>query len=726
MYGYQVHKHYEGIVVIMPKGPIDIKEGRPSLPLDLIERLRGNGALKDPTAPNGGALSAETAIVFGDIKLSAGLEETLALFANGNNGPVSRVNKIPLPDFLSPCPSISARTRVKMSRAVPQELRSLHTQRMMEIDDLISFFASLSLSNIDEAIRDGSFAKNAYRLLNLGWEIIDVYTVSKSFPAEEIAYLVNMAYAGNAGKNVARVRVDLDITSLNGVDSTGSLVDTYLPLVREFMAEVSISNRFKFETRAPQLSDRTSFAISGPADKKFLNDLLQEIVLRFVPEMTDKLKEAQARGEILDQVDIDSLPLTGTITYSTLKFKDRAERLIAKNGLRTAHQIPRDEILKMVLAEIRESNAATIFIKANTPDKPPEMFDAGLSVYGDSFLPTEGGMLDILKKFIADGRGTIPFGVFGFDKETTGDDIGEQQRVLLEFPDYPHERGALYGHKRGLFEIFQLHVSTLIKEGTGNLSFIKRLAEDIGLRLLNLGAAGMRDPRAPSIVRETRNMINLAGEQEWFDPFIETLVTYEREFGVPCKYLVLFEIDDAKAFLSEYPPDDDVDERFQRLKERIHFSARRSDIIPVMAAEGDQIRTAPLRAEGLESAVTFARDGQRLIREHYAGMKFQVYGKLKIGDRVVRLPKWVNPETGEEIVAREAPEGFISAEKGVTATAVVVPIPSIRTREDAALVNEKIRLGFAYIDVLKGKCPFIKEQFGILPQDFTNGHERRP
>jgi len=634
--------------------------------------------------------------------------------------------RIPKPSEVSSSyHEIPALERLEYYSLIPLHLRTAHTERMLEVGEILSYFETLTLADItDQSV---VVRKLAQELIEQTFKIVDLYVEDRLLPIFGVARLLNEAYQGH---NSVAVRFDFDVGILNLLDETGSLGDEYVPLLGDWLLKHLSNNNeafTRFNGHPPtvvRLPERTSFLIIGSngATGQDLIDFVMSELVNFKSEMFDALSIAQKKDRISEEVDLHGLKLSATIHYTTLQLQNFMDGYMAEHGVEEKKFIPRRVIIDHIHSELRRLAGETIFFKAYPPTTPI-IAHSGLTVYNDTLLPPESDFLyDSLRTYVDEGRGFVPFGRFGYhvNYEPEPD---PRTRAHLEFPDIPHNLGDIYREGGGAVVDFWKAVDGVITNPSPeNFRLLRNYARGLALLVLNIGEEGRHDFRYPATMKSTRF---IKGEPADF--FTEQVGMLERIFAVKYDVISAIEVDDASTFTREHPPNDLTDSEFQHLKLLIFKVADKWNLYPpVVAAEGDQIRMAfvsktaagePLDVEG------FLKDYQLTVHSYYEDRPIHPVAKVETLHGLRKLPIWIHPETGELKVAPDQPMGFDRFSRTMTVTISYTDLPQLDSPEDVRQATEAVRLMFKYIGLnLKSqRGEFLKEGFGRLPKDFRNG-----
>lgn len=637
---------------------------------------------------------------------------------------------------------IDVRDRLHLYDLVPDFMLTAHTSRIKRIGELWDYF--MDLKPVDFERQPQQIKSRAELLEKLSRRIADVYTENDFLPNFAVNRLIRAAYAG---EDITAVRFDWDISRLNAMDETGTLADEFIPEVGDWLRTKIVDDpgvRELFAGDPPvaiRLPERTSFAMFGSNSEKgarLVNFLIGRMGT-FEEDMQRAMIAHQREGWISPDVDLDSFSPRATIHHTTIRLKDFMHEYARANGYESIEDVPRHIVVEHALSELRRLAAQTTFLKAYSPAYAVRI--GGLFVYDDDALP-KADPADVayesLKYFIDNGRGSIPFGRFGYQ-----DEADPETRAMLEHPEVAENMtylsGQMGGGKGGAMEHFNFWISAFLANPKfarrpQAFGLFKREVENLARLVLNLGEEGRREYRYPSMMKSTRR---ISGEGADF--FMEqvgmmnNLVDSMGQSGVKYDILAMVEVDDGRAFGMSYPTVDGVDGKFQIIKKLIFDTAVEMGMFPpVIAAEGDQIRLAipSMKMDGSRiEPEDFLGRYQKNVRGWYEERKFyfQPFAKVKEGQRVDRIPVWMNGEGGFR-VSEEIPEGFEPFRKVVTVTVAWTWMPDMSTAEGARQANERVRLGFKYIDKVgkTQKGPFVKEGLVRLPDDYRNGRTFHP
>lgn len=631
--------------------------------------------------------------------------------------------------------------RLELYRHSPPHLRTAHTDRLLKIGDLWKYFKSLKPEDFKK--RSQKIREAASELKELTFDVIDLYTEGRLLPIFGVSRLTNEAYRG---RDATAIRFDFDIGTLNRlVDPTGSLADEFIPAIGDWFNDKIVSDRQAFYLFGEQpltvirLPERTSFVVIGPNSeegKELVNFVTSELKY-FTWDMQNRLLEAQKKGRIAPDVDISAFEPTATAHYTTIHLKGFMEEYRSNHNLSPIRKIPRYKVVNHVLDELRRLAGETTYLKAYPPAEPAIVV-GGFFVYGDEALPKESEpMYQSLTEFIGGGRGFIPFGRFGFQ-----DEKDPETRFIHEYRDIPHHLGDIYsqsrGGRKGALEYFLQMVDSLTLHPalarTPKLDLFRKTTDSLVMLVLNIGEEARRDSKFPSPVKSIRTW-----SKEPADFFLEQVgsleyLSLEGLKGVKYDILATVEVDDGRSFTTQHPIVSLIDEDFQRIKWLIFDIEKEMELYPpVVAAEGDQIRVAvpSVTKNGVKlMPEDILKYYQQRVHRWFADKQFQPYAKVVGEDgELVRLPIWVDKESGELKVADRQPKKYVPWEKALTVTISYTEMPdlsklgSASEASGAEKANRKIHLMFKYIDKnLKAQNgPFVKEGFGRLPEDFENG-----
>lgn len=667
--------------------------------------------------------------------LTAEEPEGSAIFTYDNITADINGTTIRLRDILTPTHDIPSRERTELYRLIPEHLRTAHTSRLLRIAEIREFFNELTAANLHRNL--GRVKAAAHELKRLTGSIIEMYTEKGLRPLNGILRLVNEAYNG---RNATAVRIDFDIGILNKRDQTGSLADEYIPAIGNWLlSKIEYSDEAvrifgDFLPVVIRLLERTSFIIVGSNSEqgRKLVEFVKRKLTTFEDDIRGILLAQQKEGHIAQSVDLSSFRPTATVYHSTLYFTSFMERQRRVMHISNIKQVPRHMVISLIEKELTRFNAEAVWLKDHSPAKMLTI--GGFRIYNNSALPKKNaneGIINSLKTYIARRKGTIPFGVFGFEDETD-----PEVRSYNRFPDIRHAVGEITRPRRikggGSLEYFLDRVYQLTqnnnKQRDGELlNNIKRAAEDLCQRLLNMGEEARHDPQYLALMKPTRRT---DGENaNFFMEQIALLEAFLRLAGhghVKYNIIATIEFDDAKASLDAIPPSGATDARFQGYRKLLLTTAESLGLYPVIvAAEGDQLRAAfagvNMAGAAIDPALPLSR--YQLDLRRIGELKnefFQPTVKFERGEQLLRLPVWFDPTTGNMMATRARPKGAVPWKKVVGAT-ISYAYVDLSTPDGVVDADKKIRCMFKYIDKkLKFQHgPFIKQGFGRLPEDFT-------
>lgn len=626
---------------------------------------------------------------------------------------------------LSPQFVLSTEERIDFYRRIPVEIRTLLSDKLVKIGELREFFLGLEPSDFAE--KPEVIHGQLKELSLLTFDVINAFTCDGLHFQNAISRLIKEA---RAGKDVTAIRMDLDITSLNKLDQTGSLADAYLPAFGEWLNRNIANSRYLPRGISPmvvQLPDRTSFLIVG-ANSGYGKVLMKfvELQLRdFERDMKEGLQEFQDSGKINPDINIADLHFGGVIHSSTLKLADLKKMSVAG-------------IIDGATKELIRLSAETTWLKAFDPDA--KLIIGGFKLYSRDVVEELDGtpMRASLQIFVDSGRGFIPMGIFGY--EDVADPVKKQ---ALEHLNIPLKVGQITRPSNGgaMLEKFGGMTITLITNPEKAyveplFSAYKTMAESLTSDLISLGAEARTGLRYRATLRDMSH-------------FAEQIAVHNsllKEAGLPITYdkLFMIEIDDGRAFNIAYPKTDKVDTNFQMVNKLVFDTAAILNyFVPIVMATGDQILVSlpSFDADGKKvNPAQFANEYQKNVKSWYesapyegkVGMTFQPYAKVVGEDgKVVRLPVWVNG-AGEFSVGKKPLPDYLPFMKTVTATVAWADVPNIATAEDVKVLRDLSHKGFSFIDSeLKiqidpstGKPTYYKEGAGVVPEDYENGTKK--
>jgi hypothetical protein len=640
---------------------------------------------------------------------------------------------------------VGAKDRPDIYELVPGELLTAHTARLIRIKQLYEELMALAPADFADDARRAAIDGYVREFAELAHDVIDMYTEGGMLPSFAVNYLVRTAYAM---EDASAVRMDFDVSRLNALDDTNALGDEFIPETGYWLNDSIVSDAGLFrlfgysQPVAMRYPERTSFAVFGKNGERGANfvECVLDKLQGFEGDMRGTLVGIQAAGFIPPAVDVPNLRPRASVYHTTIRLKDFMNRYMRKHGLISPSQVPRHKIIEHVLGEMRRLAAEAVFLKAHMREKAD--IESGFAVFEPSDLPADRSPLRVrLDEYKRRGIGTIPYGRFGFQ-----DEKDPAVRAYLELPDVALnlrditspmlgnqddsiERGE--GRGGGAIEHVAHWTNRFLREPAlaENPMFMhlfQKEVNNLAILALNMGEEARREFRYTPTMKSTRRV---RGQNADF--FVEQIAMMNALFekvgydGVYYDTLAMVEVDDGRAFGRAFHNTDRVDTKFQIIKKLLFDIASEMGMLPpIVAAEGDQIRVAfsSRRMDGTAvDSEAYLRRYQSTVKDWYKkrGLVFQTDAKIYDGPAMYRRPVWY--DGGDTFVASdERPEGLDPFKKPVTVTVVWGKIQRPKTKEDAKILNEMVRLGFRFVGT-DGKrsnqwnCPYRKEGFARLP-----------